>query len=321
MRTRYGKIDVANTHPFAAPTLGSRTSPYLQEKLVLLGATQVFHEVPNLVESLLGISVSESQVYRCVQAVSKKIEDPYLPSVHLQQIQTQPDTSVYGMMDGSFLFTDDGWKEVKVGRVFTATPTTSAASKWNMGQSEYVAQRGHYENFTEKFETLLPPESKCKKVFITDGACWITNWLTKVYPDSIQILDFFHVCEKLATIPHLVACKKGWFERHKALLLAGESAIICSSIKQMKRFDGQTELLNYLEKNTFRMRYNDYREKGLMISSGPIESSHRTVLQVRMKRSGQRWSETGCDSMVRLRVAYKSGKASLIINALTKQVE
>jgi len=300
------------------PILGSRTSPYLQEKIVLLGATQIFHEVPILIESLLGVNVSESHVYRTVQKVSEELEDPYSPSIDLQQMEDQPDTQVYGMMDGSFLFTDDGWKEVKVGRVFTATPNASA-DKWSMGQSEYVAQSGHYKNFTEKFETLLPPHSRCEKVFITDGASWITNWLTTTYPDSLQILDFFHVCEKLATVPQLIACKKDWFEHHKALLLAGSLDVVCSSIKELTKFDGQTELLNYLEKNAFRMRYNEYRIKRLMISSGPIESAHRTVLQTRMKRSGQRWSKGGCDAMIKLRITYKSGKELLIKNVLSKQ--
>lgn len=286
---------------------------------MLLGATQVFHEVPNLITSLLGITVSQSQVYRTVQAVSEQVEDAYLPSAPLQQIQAQPEEQVYGMMDGSFLFTDDGWKEVKVGRVFRATANKTDASKWDMGISEYVAQRGHYENFTEKFEALLPPDSPCKKVFITDGAQWITNWLKKSYPDSIQILDFFHVCEKLAIVPQVATCKKDWFDQQKASLLAGEIAAVCSSVNQLKYFEGQNELVNYLEKNAFRMRYNEYRNNQLMISSSPIESAHRTVLQTRMKRSGQRWSDGGCDAMVKLRITYKSSKELLIKKVLSKQ--
>jgi hypothetical protein len=55
-----------------------------------------------------------------------------------------------------------------------------------------------------------------------------------------------------------------------------------------------------------------------MISSGPIESAHLAVLQVRMKRSGQRWSERGCDKMLKLRVAYRSGKADLITSTFRK---
>ena len=158
---------------------------------------------------------------------------------------------MYAMVDGSFLFTDEGWKEVKVGRVFTATPDATKALKWEMSPSDYIAQRGHYEKFTRKFELLLPPASTCKKVFVTDGAAWITNWITKIYPDSLQILDFFHVCEKLATVPTLTTCGKHWFEEQKALLLAGESALVCASIKELKTFEGKGELLNYLENNAF----------------------------------------------------------------------
>ncbi len=55
---------------------------------------------------------------------------------------------------------------------------------------------------------------------------------------------------------------------------------------------------------------------GLFIGSGTLEAAHRTVLQVRMKRSGQRWAYHSCDNMLRLRVAYKSGKFGLVTNLL-----
>jgi len=291
----------------------------LQEKLVLLGANQVFNHVPELVESLLGIHVSQSQVYRTLQAVSKAIEDPSLPSQPLRHMQAQAEQQVYGMVDGSFLFTDDGWREVKVGRCFRAEPDATTDFKWQMEPSEYVAQRGNCEDFTAKFELLLAPASACQKVFITDGATWITNWLTKSYPHSLQILDFYHVCEKLAAIAELSTCEKEWFEQQKIRLLAGHITLVCDIIRGLKGFEGQATLLSYFEKNAFRMRYDQYRDKGLMIASGPIESAHRTLLQTRMKRSGQRWSDGGCDAMVKLRVAYRSGKSALITNALKKQ--
>ncbi len=67
VRTRFGPIRVNKAHVFSEPVLGSRTSPYLQSKLVLLGCEHVFGQVPALVESLLGASVSQSQVYRSCQ--------------------------------------------------------------------------------------------------------------------------------------------------------------------------------------------------------------------------------------------------------------
>jgi hypothetical protein len=191
--------------------------------------------------------------------------------------------------------------------------------RWDMGQSEYVAQRGHYKEFSEKFECLFPPSTACKKVFVTDGAAWITNYLSDTYPESIQILDFFHVCEKLGLVKDALGYNQMWIEQQKERLLEGKVDIVIESIRSEKKFENKDSIISYLENNAFRMKYNEYRDKGLMISSGPIESAHRTLLQVRMKRSGQRWSTEGCDDMIKLRVAYKSGKFSIITDLLKKQ--
>lgn len=43
------------------------------------------------------------------------------------------------------------------------------------------------------------------------------------------------------------------------------------------------------------------RACGLPIGSGAVESSARHVVQQRMKRAGQRWSEPGAAAMVALR--------------------
>jgi hypothetical protein len=72
------------------------------------------------------------------------------------------------------------------------------------------------------------------------------------------------------------------------------------------------KLVTYLENHKGQMNYKYYREQGWMIGSGPIESAHRTVLQVRMKRSGIRWANKGCDNMIKLRVAFKNGQRNVI---------
>ena len=60
MRSRYGLLNLCRKHRFSESVLGQRTSPYLQEKFVLLGVDHVFGAVPALAESLLGITVSMS---------------------------------------------------------------------------------------------------------------------------------------------------------------------------------------------------------------------------------------------------------------------
>lgn len=296
----------------------------MQEKLTLLGCNEVFKAVPQLAKSLLGIKTSESQVYRICSAASEALAeaDVNSPSEPLASLETNPQELIYGMVDGSMLFTDDGWQESKVGRVFKAVPRQPKAKKhhsWDITRSEYVAKRGHWKFFAKEFERLLPPKSPCQKVFITDGALWIGQWLIEQYPDAVHILDFYHVCEKIAKVA-IWADATDWFEQMKTHLLAGRQLKVRQSILQMKQLPAEQkdDLLTYLENNEYRMKYNEYRNKGLMIGSGPIESAHRTLLQVRMKRSGQRWSDDGCDKMIKLRVALRSQKFDLITNIFRK---
>ena len=53
------------------------------------------------------------------------------------------------------------------------------------------------------------------------------------------------------------------------------------------------KVVQYLENNAFRMYYKSYLQQGLRIGSGAMEAAHRTLIQSRMKRSGQRWSDRG----------------------------
>ncbi len=61
-----------------------------------------------------------------------------------------------------------------------------------------MAGRGHYEEFTLKFEQLFPPDAICRKVFISDGAIWLSKWFKQTYADATHILDYYHLKEKLA---------------------------------------------------------------------------------------------------------------------------
>ncbi len=307
-----------SSHPFSKPVLGQRTSPLLQKRLVELGCDEVFGEVSEKASSILAIEVNESQVYRCCQNVAEAIADDVViqPSKPLAEIEEKADESVYAMVDGSMMFMDEGWKEVKVGRVFKATQVVDSEDyKWNMGESNYVAKRGEYQLFTAQFEKLLPPDSLCQKIFVTDGATWIQNWIKERYPGAIHILDFFHVCEKLGE----VSPNKAWLDEQKATLrLTGGAVLVKKRVEQLvkEQVKDADKVITYLENNQERMDYAYYREQGWMIGSGPIESAHRTVLQVRMKRSGQRWANHGCDNMIKLRLIMKNSQQEEIRKVL-----
>ena len=74
-----------------------------------------------------------------------------------------------------------------------------------------------------------------------------------------------------------------------------------------------------MQTNTKRMDYKSYRQLGCgIIGSGAIESAHRTVIQKRMKLSGQHWSRNGVDNMLRLRVISMNKQWGKVISLLRK---
>ena len=58
--------------------------------------------------------------------------------------------------------------------------------------------KNNYHKLISNYNFLK--QSKCHKVFIIDGAVWIGNWISRSYENSTQILDLFHVTEKLDII-------------------------------------------------------------------------------------------------------------------------
>ena len=66
----------------------------------------------------------------------------------------------------------------------------------------------------------------------------------------------------------------------------------------------------------------DYqRDKNIgagIIGSGAIESAHRTVVQKRMKQSGQRWSNKGAQNMLNLRVLSMNQQWDKVVALIKK---
>ena len=66
----------------------------------------------------------------------------------------------------------------------------------------------------------------------------------------------------------------------------------------------------YFTTNAARMAYPTFHTRGLPIGSGAVESAAKHVVQVRMKRSGMRWSDVGGEALLAL-CAYRASNRSL----------
>jgi hypothetical protein len=275
-------------------------------ELVVAGANEIYATGNQLLEQLLRIPVSGSAVYRVTVATAENLQEEAL----YEPVST---ASVYAEVDGSMLLTDEGWQEVKLGRVFSRDAQSGEA---DLTQSAYCAYLGSYSPFCERFERLLPA---CKDIiFISDGAEWIKQWLDRSYPNALQILDYYHAVEHLAQAVQGLLLPSDWLEKQRKLLLESQLEQVMENVKALKYLsvEKRDKLLNYYEKNRYRMDYKGYRDAGYCIGSGAIEAAHRTVIHQRMKRSGQRWSPTRAQQLLKLRVAFKSNRKQLVTETI-----
>ena len=151
------------------------------------------------------------------------------------------------------------------------------------------------------------------------------NSLEDCYPQSVQILDFFHAVEKLGSYaalqyPDSAQCNK-WMELQQQRLRNNEADKIIAELKGSTGCHKETEkaraeLIRYYENNLSRMQYKTYLEKGYLIGSGAIEAAHRNVIQQRLKLSGQRWSVKGAQQIANLRASKKSNQWKTVIDLI-----
>jgi Uncharacterised protein family (UPF0236) len=293
----------------------------MEELMVYAGQLDSYEKSNEIIKEFTTIDVSTTQCYRVTDFYGERMGNSVNRERTLTPVRKQE--VLYVEADGSMLLTrEEGWSEVKVGRMFKSSDCIHAGSKqgW-ISNSQYVAHLGTSKVFTESMDELIESHGKLGKrlVFISDGAVWIKNWINDAFPEAISILDYYHACEHL----HLFSSnyfsdkqkEKKWIKKQKDLLL--ESGII-KVIKNIKRLAGQNieaqKLIAYYEGNKDRMDYKNYKKIGCgIIGSGAIESAHRTLVQKRMKQSGQRWSWKGAQNMLNLRVIRKNLQWNKII--------
>lgn len=322
---------MSKTHPLCQHTKRFGITGKLQEIICLLGQSQVFEEGEQTLKKLMGIDVSAKQIQRVSEQYGSVIEEEQAAYVSENKeipvlTLKKKEEPVYMMLDGGMVFTRQGWKEMKVGRIFAGSSCVLIQpNRREIMQSLYLCHFGGHKEFLEKWEAYTAHYKH--KVFIADGAPWIWNWVEDCYPEAVQILDFFHAVEKIGTYATIQYSddkeRAQWLDQQKIRLRNNEADKIIeelrSTIPKNKESDkARTDAIRYYENNLARMQYKTYLEKGYLIGSGAIESAHRNVIQQRLKLSGQRWSIKGAQEIANLRACSKSNLWKNLISIIKK---
>jgi len=62
----------------------------------------------------------------------------------------------------------------------------------------------------------------------------------------------------------------------------------------------------FFRNNHRRMAYANFRARGLPIGSGPVEAAGKTLVKMRLCRSGMRWTRAGGQHVLTARTLIKS---------------
>lgn len=182
------------------------------------------------------------------------------------------------------------------------------------------------ESMQGDVKTLLARHKSLKVTAIADGAKDIIELLDTHFADAalgvtvVRLVDFWHVIEKLgkAAAALLSADQRSQrLAQWKLRLLNNERAAhqILSELKDSGlewTTVGDTtpihEAITYLTNNADRMNYAAARAAGLNIGSGTVEATCKSLVQVRMCRSGARWRHDTAQALLSLRALALSDR-------------
>jgi hypothetical protein len=179
-------------------------------------------------------------------------------------------------------------------------------------------------------EAGLILEEQVRLCVMGDGAKWIWNQAKELFPSAVQILDYYHLSERL----HKAALaqfyddslkQREWVEATKARLFYGYLEWALLDLEGMKPRDGEVaeeirKLRGYLKENQGRMKYGSLRRKGYPIGSGGIESANKFISHVRLKRSGAWCYVEQANEMLALRCAKYNGTFRRVFDRYKKRI-
>lgn len=144
---------------------------------------------------------------------------------------------------------------------------------------------------------------------IQDGAEWIQGFVQSHRHDALRILDFAHAAGYICEIADKVRERGGhlpakWVDGilHR-LKHAGPTRVLLHLTRLIRHSPQIQEQVTYLQKRRELMDYPTYRQQGWPIGSGSVESSHKLVVQARLKGPGMHWKPEHINPMLALRLA------------------
>ena len=130
---------------------------------------------------------------------------------------------------------------------------------------------------------------------------------------SSEIVDIYHAKQHLCDVAKAIYgpgtdLADQWARDRRAELDAGRLRAVVAALRiHVETTPEARRCIHYVFGNRHRMRYPQFRAKGLCISSGVVEAGCKQI-GARFKRAGMRWTVAGANAIIALRCCILSGR-------------
>jgi hypothetical protein len=302
----------------------------LDELLALMGAQCPFAEAAQLVGKLTLVAVCANGCRAATEQLGQLIDEAEAAEMARVWAGEQPRAApavavpmrLYSSMDGTSVhIEEEGFCEIRLGAVYTTQPTRSPTHPQRLQiraqASSFYVDFDEVETFGNQLwlEATRRGVSEAQEVIVIgDGAHWIWRIAEEHFAQATQILDWYHVTEYVwkcaaALYGEGNDLAKAWAKDRLDELWAGQVQTVLAQLTPLAtKHKVIAETITYFTNNQQRMRYLDYRTRGLQIGSGTIESACKHLIAQRLDQAGMLWSLDGARAVAKVRARLKSGR-------------
>jgi hypothetical protein len=344
-RCRIGQIAPLDDALGLAPH--QRTGVAFKQVACLLAIFVPFETVCALLSRLLAASVSPAAVWHWVQRTGEQaihhlnrelfaLADGQPPAVEWLDEATQALPLLIGA-DGVMVpfrpkhGTPKGrtiWREIKVAvlaRLLQYPNAPERCPRQPLVQRRLVAVLGNIDALRPRLwlEALRQGILNAEHVvFLSDGGRGFWRLFFDCFAGhAMGILDFYHAAQNLwkgakSWLDGRTQRAREWFVTARRRLRDGSVDDVLADITAALALEGLDaearrpleNLLGYLQTHRHHIDYARFKALGLPIGSGMVESACKWLIQQRFKGVGMRWSESGFNSLLHLRLAWVNGR-------------
>lgn len=295
-------------------------SASLAEKMCDLASKMPYAKAAGSLAIQHNITMSAKRFWKYVQKESDTINDVlaeesdilFKTGVIPDMVDLQQKKPLIIGLDGGWV---RGWQNTADFEVKCATVTTGSAP--GPGRKRHLTDRSGYaavcdvEDFRQRVSALAIKSgylTASARIFVSDGASWISKMVNDWFPEAVHILDMFHLKQKVLTLFGINAQEQDASIRDDVLKAcdAYSPKRIYSLINEWRPVDlskdeAKEKLMVYVENNASAIS----NHKLVSIhGSGWIEKGVDLMVSRRMKNRGMSWTHHGSAHIIPFAVLH-----------------